>query len=96
MAGATEPCATRTYRVVACRVVAVLTVGAGAWLPFAKAASWGTTPVPPPPVQQPLPSQADSSQAGSSQAGSSQDSRMTVGRLLPGDVVSLQVIPYRE
>jgi hypothetical protein len=86
MAGATEPCATRTYRVVACRVVAVLTVGAGAWLPFAKAASWGTTPVPPPPVQQPLPSQADSSQ----------DSRMTVGRLLPGDVVSLQVIPYRE
>ena len=58
MAGATEPCATRTYRVVACRVVAVLTVGAGAWLPFAKAASWGTTPVPPPPVQQPLPSQA--------------------------------------
>jgi len=91
MAGATEPCATRTYRVVACRVVAVLTVGAGAWLPFAKAASWGTTPVPPPPVQQPLPSQA-----GSSQAGSSQDSRMTVGRLLPGDVVSLQVIPYRE
>ena len=91
MAGATEPCATRTYRVVACRVVAVLTVGAGTWLPFAKAASWGTTPVPPPPVQQPLPSQA-----GSSQADSSQDSRMTVGRLLPGDVVSLQVIPYRE
>ncbi len=91
MAGATEPCATRTYRVVACRVVAVLTVGAGAWLPFAKAASWGTTPVPPPPVQQPLPSQA-----GPSQADSSQDSRMTVDRLLPGDVVSLQVIPYRE
>ena len=75
MAGATEPCAPRTYRVGPCRVVAALTIGVGALLPFAQAASWDPTPLPPPPVQ-PVPQQTS--------------------RLQPGDVVALQVIPYRE
>jgi len=74
MAGATEPCAPRTYRVGPHRVAA-LTIGIGALLPFAQAASWDPTPLPPPPVQQ-VPPQAS--------------------RLQPGDVVALQVIPYRE
>ena len=80
MAGATEPCAPRTYRVGPWRVgmgrlVAALTIGVGALLPFAKAASWDPTPLPPPPVK-PLASEAS--------------------RLQPGEVVALQVIPYRE
>ena len=90
MAGATEPCAPRTYRVGpwqvgpwqvgthrvwASQVFAALTIGVGALVPFAKAASWDSTPLPPPPVQ-PVPQQTS--------------------RLQPGDVVALQVIPYRE
>ena len=95
MAGATEPCAPRTYRVgrwrigthrffaglvLTGRVLAALSIGVGALLPFAKAASWDRTPLPPPPVQQ-VPEQTSPTQAG---------------RLQPGDIVSLQVIPYRE
>jgi hypothetical protein len=90
MAGATEPCAPRTYRVgpwrvgthsvLASRVVAALTIGVGALLPFAKAASWDPTPLPPPPVQ-PVPLQTGPEQTS---------------RLRPGEVVALQVIPYRE
>ena len=90
MAGATEPCTPRTYRVgpwrvgthsvLASRVVAALTIGVGALLPFAKAASWDPTPLPPPPVQ-PVPLQTGPEQTS---------------RLRPGDVVALQVIPYRE
>jgi hypothetical protein len=90
MAGATEPFTPRTYRVGpwqvgpwqvgthrvwARQVVAALTIGVGALLPFAQAASWDPTPLPPPPVQ-PVPQQTS--------------------RLRPGDVVALQVIPYRE
>jgi hypothetical protein len=95
MAGATEPCAPRTYRVgpwrvathrvFAGRVVAALTIGVGALLPFAKAASWDSTPLPPPPVQQ-VPQQTSPQQTGPLQTS----------RLRPGDVVALQVIPYRE
>lgn len=95
MARATEPCAPRTYRVgrwrvgthrffagrvLTGRVLAALSIGVGALLPFAKAASWDRTPLPPPPVQQ-VPEQTSPTQAG---------------RLQPGDIVSLQVIPYRE
>ena len=95
MARATEPCAPRTYRVgrwrigthrflagrvLASRAFAALSIGVGALLPFAKAASWDRTPLPPPPVQQ-VPEQTSPTQAG---------------RLQPGDIVSLQVIPYRE
>ena len=95
MAGATEPCAPRTYRVGpwqvgtqlvwASQVVAALTIGVGALLPFAKAASWDSTPLPPPPVQQ-VPQQTSPLQTGPEQTS----------RLRPGDVVALQVIPYRE
>ena len=85
MAGATEPCAPRTYRVGPCRVVAALTIGVGALLPFAQAASWDPTPLPPPPVQ-PVPQQTSAPQTRSLQTS----------RLRPGDVVALQVIPYRE
>ena len=85
MAGATEPCAPRTYRVgpwrvLASRLSAALTIGAGALLPFAQAASWDPTPLPPPPVQS-VPEQTGPLQTS---------------RLRPGDVVALQVIPYRE
>ena len=95
MARATEPCAPRTYRVgrwrigthrffaglvLTGRVLAALSIGVGALLPFSKAASWDRTPLPPPPVQQ-VPEQTSPTQAG---------------RLQPGDIVSLQVIPYRE
>jgi len=100
MARATEPCAPRTYRVgrwrigthrfltgrvlarrvLASRAFAALSIGVGALLPFAQAASWDRTPLPPPPVQQ-VPEQTSPTQAG---------------RLQPGDIVSLQVIPYRE
>ena len=95
MAGATEPCAPRTYRVGpwqvgtqrvwASQVVAALTIGVGALLPFAQAASWGPTPLPPPPVQ-PVPEQT----------GPLQTRPLQTSRLRPGDVVPLQVIPYRE
>jgi len=95
MAGATEPCAPRTYRVgpwrvgthsvLASRVVAALTIGVGALVPLAKAASWDRTPLPPPPVQQ-VPQQTSPLQTGPEQTR----------RLRPGDVVALQVIPYRE
>ena len=96
MAGATEPCTPRTYRVgpwrvgthrgFARRVVAALTIGAGALLPFARAASWdATAPLPPPPVQ-PVPEQTSTPQTRPLQTS----------RLRPGDVVVLQVIPYRE
>ena len=90
MAGATEPCAPRTYRVGpgrvgihrawASQIAAALAIGAGALLPFAQAASWDATPLPPPPVQ-PVPEQTGPLQTS---------------RLRPGDVVPLQVIPYRE
>ncbi len=100
MAGATEPCAPRTYRVGpwkigtqrvwASRVVAALTIGVGALLPFAKAASWDLTPLPPPPVQ---PVQQQTSLP---QTGSSLKTPLQTSRLRPGDVVALQVIPYRE
>ena len=85
MAGATEPCAPRTYRVGPCRVVAALTIGIGVLLPIAKAASWDPTPLPPPPVP-PVPQKA----------GTIKDSPFRTSRLRPGDVVALQVIPYRE
>ena len=95
MAGATEPCAPRTYRVGpwqvgthrvwASQVFAALTIGVGALVPFAKAASWDPTPLPPPPVQ-PVPQQTSPPQSRSLQTS----------RLQPGDVVALQVIPYRE
>ena len=95
MAGATEPCAPRTYRVGpwqvgtqrvwASQVVAALTIGVGALLPFAQAASWDPTPLPPPPVQ-PVPQQTSAPQTRSLQTS----------RLRPGDVVALQVIPYQE
>ena len=80
MAGATEPFTPRTYR-----VAAALTIGVGALLPFAQAASWDPTPLPPPPVQ-PVPQQTSAPQTRSLQTS----------RLRPGDVVALQVIPYRE
>jgi hypothetical protein len=85
MAEATEPCAPRTYRVGSYRVLAALTIGACAWLPLATAASWDPTPLPPPPVQ-PVPPQGRASQ----------DSRLRTNHLQPGDIVALQVIPYRE
>lgn len=90
MAGATEPCAPRTYRVGpgrvgihrawASQIAAALAIEAGALLPFAQAASWGPTPLPPPPVQ-PV---------------TEQTGPLQTSRLRPGDVVPLQVIPYRE
>ena len=62
MAGATEPRVPRTYRVgrfqvltrrvLVSRAFVALAIGVGALLPFAKAASWDPTPLPPPPVQQ--------------------------------------------
>jgi len=100
MAGATEPCAPRTYRVGpgrvgihrawASQIAAALAIGAGALLPFAQAASWGPTPLPPPPVQ-PVPLQT-----GPEQTGPLQTRPLQTSRLRPGDVVPLQVIPYRE
>ena len=62
MAGATEPRVPRTYRVgrfqvltrrvLVSRAFVALAIGVGALLPFAKAASWDPTPLPPPPVQE--------------------------------------------
>ena len=83
MAGATAPRAHQTYPavtgpVVAYRLLACLTITAGALLPFAKAASWETVPLTPPPIQPSL-----------SQPG-------PTTRLQPGEIVALQVVPYRE
>jgi len=90
MAGTTEPCTPRTYRVgpyraFVYRLVGALSIGAGAWLPISKAASWGTTPLPPPPVQQ-VPTQGGAWQTSPTQSG----------RLQPGEIIALQVIPYQE